>query len=178
MFHVAIDIGHARETGAVGLLGVNEHTIAARVAHCLRDKLAGYSCVRADVIDYEHMTNSADLAATIEYVNAHDFDALVSLHCDASDNPSAHGAHVCYTSAAGQNLAEEIAANLCQLLPGRASSTVRRPELAILRRTRPVAVLVEMGFITNKQDAEIQRCYPEEIAHRIMQGLLSYMWNQ
>ena len=171
---IAIDIGHARNTGAVGVTKENEHEVSARVAWHLKDFLdkQGHA---ADIVDFPWESNTDDLNHAIKAVAAGGYELCISLHCDSHTNASACGAHACYYSSAGQKLAACIAYSLATLMPGRAEKTVKRTGLAILNSTRPVAVLVEMGFITNATDALIQRDHPDLIAQRIGQGIINYL---
>lgn len=63
-----IDIGQARNTGAVGC-GLQEHTRCGQIATHLRAKLeaAGYIVT---VIDFPDKSNRADLVATVKVANA------------------------------------------------------------------------------------------------------------
>lgn len=173
---IAIDIGHARNTGASGC-GHREHDMCATIAAELKHKLETYKHphIHADIIDYPDTTNSADLAATARAINAGSYAASVSLHMDAADNESAHGAHICYYSATGKKLAAEIALRLCPQMPGRAHQTIHRPDLYILKHTKPVAVLVECGFITNPGDAGWAYHNPDKIATSIALGIAAYL---
>lgn len=175
MKRIAIDIGHANGTGARGN-GFDEHAQCARLAAELKKALEKFklSTFSADIVDFPEQSNSSDLAATVKAVNAGEYDACVSLHMDASDNPSAHGAHVCYYSERGQRMASEIASRLCPQLPGRANQTVKRTDLYVLKKTRPVAVLVECGFITNEGDAHWVYNNPDKVALPIALGIAAY----
>ena len=151
----------------------------------------------ADVLDFPSLGNSADLVATARAVNAGAYDVCVSLHMDAAsmvvgyetvtdedgrkcdepiygDNPKPRGAHVCYVSANGKRLAKEIALRLCGQLPGRAQQVVQRKDLYILRKTNPVTVLVECGFITNYGDAKWVKEHVTEVARAIALGIAAY----
>ena len=66
--HIIIDIGHARNTGAVGC-GLQEHTRCGQIAGHLRAKLedAGY---KVTVLDFPDKSNRADLVATVKAANA------------------------------------------------------------------------------------------------------------
>lgn len=149
---IAIDIGHARGTGARGN-GLEEHAacadIAAALAHILASR--GHTC---HIVDFPQLSNRDDLVSTVREINRLKPDVSLSLHCDASDNPAARGAHVCYISAKGETLARAIANELCAMLPGRAEQTVRRGDLYVLKNTVCPAVLVECGFITNPYDCQ------------------------
>lgn len=193
MKKICIDIGHAAGTGATGN-GLEEHGVAVQIAA----HLARYLRKRGhnvSVIDYPHLTNAADLNATVRAVNAGNYDLSVSLHCDSSENPDACGAHVCHhrtyhkdgtfrDSVQGKALASAIAGPLIKLLPGRADPVQARPDkkkklsgLQVLRATRPPAVLCECSFITNAADAEMMKNRPELIAQAIGAGILDYIDN-
>ena len=175
MKKIAIDIGHARGTGARGN-GYEEHEVCTRLASELKDILESFKLqtFTADIIDFPEQINSADLTSAVKAINAGGYDACISLHMDASDNPTARGAHFCYYSQNGKRLAEEIALRLCPQLPGRYEKTKRRTDLYILKRTTPVAVLVECGFITNQRDAEWVNNHIHEAARSIALGIAAF----
>ena len=185
--HIIIDIGHARNTGAVGC-GLQEHTRCGQIAGHLRAKLeaAGYMVT---VIDFPDKSNRADLVATVEAANSLPCAFGISLHMDAATqavdvvdedgeqvtrwvaNPKPSGAHVCYVSATGKRIAESIARYLCTLLPGRAERVQKRTDLYILNHTRAPWGLCECGFITNPGDVQAT---PEAIATAIANGVSHY----
>lgn len=185
--HIIIDIGHARNTGAVGC-GLQEHTRCGQIAGQLRRKLeaAGYIVT---VIDFPDKDNRADLVATAEAANRLPCTFGISLHMDAATqavdvvdedgehvtrwvaNPKPSGAHVCYVSATGKRMAQSIARYLCTLLPGRAEQVKKRTDLYILNHTRAPWVLCECGFITNPKDVQAT---PEAIATAIASGVSHY----
>ena len=150
---VAIDIGHAYQTGAAGN-GLQEHERCARIAEALREGLEQMG-FEVGVVDFPTQTNTADLVATAKAINAGGYDLSVSLHCDHSINALAKGAHVIYTSEKGGKVAGFIARHLCALMPGRANRIVKKDGLYVLNNTRCVAVLCECGFVTNREDAAL-----------------------
>lgn len=172
---VAIDIGHARGTGARGC-GHEEHAVVAGIGAALADVLAalGHVC---HVVDFPDLDNRADLVATVKEINRIQPDFSISLHADASDNPEAHGGHVCYFphSRKGYALAEDIAVHLCALLPGRSQRVVERGDLYVLKNTACPAVLVECGFITNVRDCALMVTSPETVARAIARGVQDYV---
>ena len=174
MKRIAIDIGHARGTGARGY--VDEHETCAMLAEEVKHVLESFKVdtFQADIIDFPDKTNGGDLSATVKAVNAGAYDVCISLHMDASANATAHGAHVCYYSKNGKRLAEEIAMRLCPYLPGRAKQTVKRTDLYVLKHTNPVAVLVECGFCTNEYDAAVVKKQAYVIARAIALGIAAY----
>lgn len=197
MKKIAIDIGHARGTGARGF--VDEHETCAELAAEVKSVLESFKVdtFQADIIDFPDKTNGGDLSATVKAVNAGKYDLSVSLHMDAASriagyeeimcddgsvesvpiyepDPIPHGAHVCYYSTNGKRLAKEIAMRLCPYLPGRAEQTVKRTDLYVLKNTKPVACLVECGFCTNEKDAAIVKKHPFYIARAIALGIAAY----
>lgn len=168
---IAIDIGHANGTGARGN-GLEEHACCNVIASLLQDLLT-----KADhdvtVIDFPEESNRDDLNKTIQAANAGGFDFGISLHCDASDNENARGAHVCFYpgSVAGARLAQAIAEPLSKLMPGRSQTTVARGNLAILKKTNCPWVLCECGFISNYVDANMMDACPDWIAEAIAAGV-------
>ncbi len=170
---IAIDIGHARGTGASGH-GLQEHEVCAVIGGHLQRELEtdGHEVV---VLDFPDMSNRDDLNATIRAANEGKFDFGLSLHCDCSGSGKAHGAHACYYSSGGRKLASAIAKPLTALLPGRAHAVQCRTDLAMLRRTRPRWSLLELGFIDNVSDARMQRYAPEKIARAVAEGVREYI---
>lgn len=163
--HIIIDIGHANLTGARGN-GHEEHEESRLTANTLANSLrcAGHAVT---ILDFPQKNNRDDLNATIEAANNMKADLGISLHMDAADNPSAHGAHVCYLSTTGSQVATFIAGRICPVMPGRANRTVKRTDLAVLKHTRAPWVLVELGFITNKADLALVQHNRKELADLI-----------
>lgn len=170
---IAIEVGHARGTGARGN-GLQEHEVCTKIAAELAAQLRGWG-IDCDVLDFPGLTNAGDLAETVRAVNAGGYGLCVSLHCDASDNALARGAHVIYTSATGGRCAGYVARHLCALLPGRANRTVKRDNLYVLNNTRCPAVLVECGFLTNRNDADMLRHGLGAVALSIATGLREWV---
>ncbi len=170
---IPIDIGHASGTGAVGC-GHEEHSLCVPLALHLSTLLkdAGHEPV---IIDFPHEDNGEDLAKTRDAANAEEYEFGVSLHCDASDNEFARGAHACYRTQKGKRLALCIMKHLGKWMPGRAEKAKLRRDLFILRETKPVWVLVECGFITSPQDVVRLHNNPQAIAKHIANGILDYI---
>lgn len=170
---ICIDIGHARGTGARGN-GLEEHEQSVLTGRALAAALEKRR-LHAVIIDYPADDNRTDLNKTIAHINAANYTLVISLHMDAADNRAARGAHVCYLSEYGRAYAQKIADRLTPLLPGRAEATVRRRDLAILRQTRPTAVLIEVGFITSSEDAAIVIKQRKKIAEAIATAIEEQM---
>lgn len=174
--NIALDIGHAKGTGARGN-GLEEHAVACVIARHLFAQLKDMGHT-VHVLDFPDKGNTEDLNATITAANADGYDFGISLHCDcAHDRQNARGAHVCFYpgSVEGSRLAICVAETLSHLLPGRANTVQSRHGLAILKKTRMPWVLCECGFITNSWDACIIKNHPERIAEAIAEGVREYV---
>lgn len=166
---IAIDIGHARSTGATGN-GLQEHEVCTRLAPLLAQRLQELRHEVA-VLDFPGRTNSGDLAETVRAINAGGYDLSVSLHCDSSQKSSSRGAHVICKTQAGKRFAAAVASRLCPLMPGRANHVIMRDDLYVLYATRCPAILVECGFLSNPRDADMLRHELPRIAAAIAAGI-------
>lgn len=117
-------------------------------------------------------SNATSLASRVGEANSWDADYFLSLHTNASEIPTASGSEALVyrtDSVAGQlgaSLLEGLAASTG--LPNR--GVIPRPNLFVLRRTRMPAVLLELGFITNPNDAALLSTEPQLFAQGIVSG--------
>lgn len=170
--HILIDIGHARMTGA-SAHGWHEHEEMEAFAPVLAEELQALGFF-SSIIDYPHLSNEADLVATVKEANSLRPDFILSLHMDCSENEKARGGHVCYTSAKGERMARCIAGYLCDLFPGRAEQVVKRSGLYVLRKTYAPAVLIECCFISHEEDMAVFHRHKKMVAKAIAQGVCNY----
>jgi N-acetylmuramoyl-L-alanine amidase len=122
-------------------------------------------------------SNASSVTARVNQANFWGADIFISIHTNASVNPSANGSEVLIYSVSSDEayaLAENILTEMTQVTGLRNRGIVERPGLYVLRRTRMPAVLVEMGFITNPGDAELMANSPNLFALGIYRGILDY----
>ena len=121
-------------------------------------------------------SNSTSLTARVRDANSWGADIFISLHTNASDNPDATGSEalVYRLSGVAFELGEDILRELNNLTGLRNRGVIARPGLYVLRRTNMPAVLVEMGFISNENDAELMVYSPNLFALGIYRGVLDY----
>lgn len=120
---------------------------------------------------------SSSLAARVGGANSWGADYFVSLHTNASVNPQASGTEVLVysQSSPAYELARSVLEQLRLSTGLRSRGVVTRPGLYVLRKTAMPAILVEMGFITNPEDASLMVNSPELFARGIADGIIDFV---
>lgn len=122
-------------------------------------------------------SNSTSLVTRVNEANGWGADVFLSLHTNAAANPNASGSEALIYSRASRTalgLAEDILEQLNLVTGLRNRGVIERPGLYVLKRTQMPAVLVEMGFISNRYDAELMAYSPGLFAEGIYRGILEY----
>lgn len=122
-------------------------------------------------------SNASSLRARVDDANSWGADYFISIHTNASSQASANGTEVLVYSqpSVSANLAEDILREVTEITGLQSRGVKSRPGLYVLRKTIMPAVLVELGFITNPQDARAMRDNPNLFARGIYQGLLDFL---
>ena len=121
-------------------------------------------------------SNAGSLRARVDAANSWGADYFISLHANASAIPSASGneAYVYSYDSPAYALANNIVEALTEYTSIPTRGVFERPTLYVLRRTRMPATLVELGFITNPEEAALMSDRPDLFANGIYQGILNY----
>lgn len=140
--------GHGgNDSGAIGF-GKTEKNMVRQVASEMK-KL----CPEINIMDtsIDHYTNK-----TFSKTNFPKNAVITELHMDGFTNPSAKGGHVIiYSGFDPDEYDKKLADHISSLRPGRASKIVKRNDLFNMRMCAERGFnyrLVELGFITNKDD--------------------------
>ncbi|MDD4584231.1 MAG: N-acetylmuramoyl-L-alanine amidase [Eubacteriales bacterium] len=136
--------------------------------------------LNASGISYGRNDPAGNVSTSIASSNAGDFDVHLAIHSNASP-PNMQGAYrgpdvYYYTySPKGKQLAEIITANLKEIYP-LPELTILLPNntLAELRRTRAPAVLVEVAYHDNYDDARWIQSNIDSIARNLVLSLTEY----
>ncbi len=180
---IYIDQGHNPENPNAGAEGngLREQDITYRVGEELAALLRADGSFEVRESRPEPDTalgtsNTTSLQARVQDANAWGADYFISLHTNASSNPQANGTEVLIYERGGraERLAEDILEELTETTGLRDRGVLLRPGLYVLRRTAMPAVLVEMGFITNPQNAELMNTRPGLFAEGIYRGIREY----
>jgi len=176
---VAIDPGHGgRDPGAIGKLGEKEKDINLEIALKIKSKLE----TKHKVL----LTRTEDLfvglAQRAAMANAWGADVFISIHCNAASNDAAHGWEI-WTSpgiTGADRLATTIAQEWRKAFPKQTmradwsdGDIDKEAGFTVLMKTRMPAVLIELGFITNRKEAKLlaDPRWQEKAAEAIAQGI-------
>lgn len=119
------------------------------------------------------------LAARVATANRSRGQIFISLHNDWNDNNYVQGTSVYFYKSQDLSLAE----SLQRALVGRLKTIdlgIRQGNLYVLRNTRMPAVLVEVGFLSNPQEAALlaKPNYRLEVARGLLSGINDYFQGQ
>lgn len=152
---VAIDPGHGPDDpGFTGPSGAREGDIVFTLAEQLREELAARGAYPVLLRSAEEDPEPSQRAARANESSA---EALISLHLNGHDDPSAEGSSSYYFggvgsgSVAGQALAELVQEEITVAL-GLRDGRAHPKAFPILRETRMTAVQIEPCFITNPKE--------------------------
>jgi len=154
---VVINIGHGKradggfDPGAIAPNGTTEHQFNVMVARALQAKHTGLVIVDFPAWGYE-LFNNLNRVAKPE-------DAILSLHCNGANDPTATGSEVYYwhTSAKGKELAEELLDELAFALDLRKRgvkpiATPNQRGYGLFKGTLATALIAEPFFISSPHD--------------------------
>lgn len=173
---IAINPGHYvgsenYDPGACnGTLGLTEVEVNIAVAQKLQPLLeaAGHEVV------YIHCGELYEIAAASNEAGA---DLFVSIHCNSAGNESAVGTETFYFagSASGRALADLVNSEMVGL--GLTDRGIKCNSLYVTRNTDAVAVLVELGFLSNMDEgAKLgSEDFQQAAAEAIYRGVCNYV---
>lgn len=181
---IFIDPGHnysGYDTGAQGN-NLREQDITFQVAQKLSKLLTDVGVEikmsRNKITDNVGTSLTGSINGRINLANNFKADYFISLHCDSATSSSAKGSHICVykkDSVAGK-MANSINPYLLNIgLEGRSELIVARTDLGVLKGTNMPAILIEMGFISNSRDANIQKNKQDELANAIFKGVCDFV---
>jgi N-acetylmuramoyl-L-alanine amidase len=154
---VWVDAGHGgKDPGASGPSGTRESDICLLAAKELKVLLERKGHKVAMTRDKDEYVDLSQRARNANFVRA---GLFVSLHCNASADPNAHGLETYIHTTAGE-YARALAGGIQARVPAATGLTdrgVKKAGFAVLRLTWMPAILVEMAFISNpREEAMLQ----------------------
>lgn len=172
---VMVDPGHGgKDPGAVGIGGLREKDVILPIAQEVAALLEKQGVQAVLTRNSDYFVDLAPRVTMAERVNANLF---VSIHANAISlsRPDVNGLETYYFSS-GQRLAQTIHNNILQTVPVQ-NRGVRRARFYVLRKTSMPAVLVEVGFVTGRDDAVKLNnpTHRSQMAQAIARGILQYI---
>lgn len=171
---VMVDPGHGgKDPGAIGIDGLQEKNIilpiSQRIAQLLEQK--GIQAVLTRDSDY-----FVDLQPRVDLAERANADLFVSIHANSlPTRPDVSGLETYYFDS-GSSLAQTIHNSVLQNVNIR-DRRVRKARFYVLRKSSMPAVLVEVGFVTGREDSPklATSAYQNQLAEAIVQGILQYI---
>lgn len=121
-------------------------------------------------------SNATSLRQRVNDANSWGANYFISIHANASEKPQVNGSEVyvyrLYTQA--DWLAQHVLQGIVNTVGTKDNGVRARTNLYVLRRTAMPAILVELGYLSNPQDAEKLRRDRLGFAQGIYRGMLRY----
>ena len=177
---ICLDAGHGlytkgKEITLSGYEKTKEWWLNDRIADKLEKMLSSYDCrvLRADDTTGK---NDVSLADRVKVANNGNADIYISIHHNAGINGGSGGGTVVYhytgNEAEAQMLADAII-NETGLKGNRSKSIANGKGLYVIRKVKPISLLIENGFMDSKTDVPI--LLTEAHAHKTAQGILNFL---
>lgn len=181
---IFIDQGHNPEginAGAEGN-GIREQDITYPVGIYLRDILNADGRFEARTSrnspdEVLGTSNATSLASRVNMANSWPADYFISIHCNANENPDVNGSEVYVyraDSVAGQ-LARFVLDAIVERVGTKNNGVRENPSLYVLRRTSMPAILVELAYVSNTEDAQKLLNDQYAFAYAIYEGIVGYL---
>lgn len=189
---VVIDAGHGGvDPGKVGINGANEKDINLQIAGYVRQYLEANDIEVVMTRESDAGLNDADasnkkvqdMKRRIELIDETAPAITVSIHQNSYPEEYVHGAQVFYYTGSreGQALAQIIQEELvARVDPENKRQVKANDSYYLLKKTGSPIVIVECGFLSNKEEAEklCTEAYQKRVAWAIHMGILRYLNGQ
>ena len=178
---IVIDPGHGGSNPGAVANNTREADTNLAVGLKLRNKLAQAGAKVIMTRTSDHNVASADsslaeeLQARVDIAAKNKADIFVSLHSNSNPNSAIKGIMTFYPSGKSPALAQTVHASLIKTT-GAVDKGIAPATFYVLRNTTMPSILVEMGFVTNTQEAKLLQsdAYREKIATGIFNGIVEY----
>jgi len=179
---VCLDAGHGGHDSGAAAHGLRECDIALSVITMTKDLLEPY----VDVVLTRSDDTFVSLSQRARISNERKADCFVSFHCNAANNPRAHGWEI-FTSK-GKTEADKLATCIgnrhAAYFPDQPArhdwsdgDMDKEANFSVLRKTKAPAVLHECGFISNKEESMWMgnSTIRYKMAKALAEGVLEYL---
>jgi N-acetylmuramoyl-L-alanine amidase len=188
---IVLDAGHGgADPGKVGINGIEEKHINLEIVRRVKKYLEAAD-VRVvltrenDQVPEEGQRKNQkvqDMRRRVDVIESNRPHAVVSIHQNSFPQEAVHGAQVFYYagSISGQKLASRLQNAVTRYADiGNQRQIKANDSYYLLRRTEVPTVIVECGFLSNREEAMllVTEDYQNEIANAIVQGIESCFGN-
>jgi N-acetylmuramoyl-L-alanine amidase len=172
---VVIDAGHGgKDPGARSILGFYEKgvnlSVALDVARLLEQRGLRVTMTRTD----DYFVELEDRAAIANNLDA---DLFVSIHADSFPKNTRRGFTI-YIANAASSSSRRAANAIARSMAGTGLNSfgVQRANYHVLTATRGPAVLVELGYLSNRREAALLRSssFQDRLARAVANGICDY----
>lgn len=173
---IVLDAGHGGDDPGAVSGNVFEKEITLEIAKSTKELLeeSGYKV---------GMTREEDcfveLAERARYGNKRNAKILISIHCNASDNPDGNGIETYYSKQ--KQLNDDVMADMIQkAVIGKTNASdrgIKAENYTVIIKSDMPAVLIEVGFLSNEIEKEMLQDeeYQKKLAEGIAQGVIEYL---
>lgn len=173
-YKIVIDAGHGgKDPGAEGVSGNHERAYTLALSKKVFDLLQQEPMFEA------FMTRTDDTFVDLEnrnkFANDLDADALVSIHGNTFTDPDVSGTETYYYADDSIPFAREVHEHLVEAT-GFRDREVRKEGWKILTQSDSLAILLEVGFLTNPSEEAnmLNQRHQEQTAQGIVKGIKDY----
>lgn len=182
---IVVDPGHGGSNPGAVANNTRESDHNLAVSLKLRDKLvqAGAKVIMTRDTDRtvaaEGSSLGQELQARVAMAEANNADAFVSIHSNSNPDSKIAGGMTFYHSANSSDLASKVQ-NAMIKETGAVDKGTSSATFYVLRNTSMPSILVEMGFVTNAQEAArlSSNSYRTSLANGIFNGITNYFNNR
>ncbi len=186
---VVVDAGHGGgDTGAVGRSGLTEKEvtldIALRVGKLLEEAGAKVVFTRSDDTVVRPLNGNGNgsrrdqLLTRCDVANSLPADLFVSVHCNANASHARRGTETYYRKFDSLPFARAMQEEVAQALGLPDGGALHHPKpIIVLYRTEMPAVLVEVAYLSNRQDEALlsEDSFRQQAAQGIANGIKRYV---
>ncbi len=185
---IVLDPGHGgSDPGKIGVNDVEEKTVNLEIAKMVQKLLKKEKIDVVMTREKDTMltgrdgqaTKVGDMKARVAMINETKPALAVSIHQNSYHQEGVKGAQVFYYSHSedGKKAAEVMQKALLSLNTDNNRKAKANDTYYLLKRTEPPTIIVECGFLSNWEEAELlkDKEYQESIAEAIVEGIKGYI---
>ena len=165
---IIIDSGHGgSDSGAIGI-NIIEKDYNLEIGKLLKDELLKYNC---DVLMTRESDKYLSLNERTTLSNKNKCDLFISLHCNSYIDGSANGFET--FSYKGSEIQSKIHNDFIKNIKIKDRGQ-KQKDFYVLKHTSCKAVLLELGFISNKTDSKVLNDNKDLIAKSICKSIVDF----